>query len=228
MGLWDRTWGIPGLGGGPGRVEREEPGCPGRQGAELPLASFCKLRRGPVQPTHWGANFLPCSRGPKGSETYVPFLSGLPGLPPQAGSLLPRCFGKSSSTTTLSLRPGAGAGRPVSGPKVGWWPGRAGRRGMQIRIRATGWAIIDSARPGSGPGGGGEGRGAGARGADVGGGLEAWRQGARRAPSLGSEQPPARLLARRTARPWAVAAVGSWETRVQGSVGPGLCEVGVG
>lgn len=37
------------------------------------------------------------------------------------------------------------------GAKVGWWPGRAGRRGMQIRIRATGWAIIDSARPSSGP-----------------------------------------------------------------------------
>lgn len=54
---------------GTGRVEREEPGCRERQGAELTLASFCKLRRGPAQPTHGGANFLPCSRGPKGSET---------------------------------------------------------------------------------------------------------------------------------------------------------------
>lgn len=181
-----------GLVAGTGSVEREELGCREREGAELTLASFCKLRTGPAQPRHWGADFLRCIWGPKGSETYVPFLGGLPGLPPHAGSLLPRCFGKNSSTTALSLRPGAGAGRPVSGPKVGWWPGRAGRRGMQIRIRATGWAIIDSApqlwtR--------GRGRGAGSRGPrgrlswGGGGRLEAWRQGAHGAPFLGSVLP---------------------------------------
>lgn len=78
------------------------------------------------------------------------------------------------------MHPGAGAGRPMSGPKVGWWPGRAGRRGMQIRIRATGWAIIDSESPGSAPEGGGAG---GKRGGELGprvdrgGGLKARRHG---------------------------------------------------
>ncbi|XP_077874154.1 indian hedgehog protein isoform X1 [Ictidomys tridecemlineatus] len=78
------------------------------------------------------------------------------------------------------MHPGAGAGRPMSGPKVGWWPGRAGRRGMQIRIRATGWAIIDSESPGSALEGGGTG---GKRGwelcprVDIGGGLKARRHG---------------------------------------------------
>lgn len=83
----------------------------------------------------------------------------------------------------------------MSGPKVGWWPGRAGRRGMQIRIRATGWAIIDSARLGSGPGGGR--RGAGSRGPQ---GRRRWGARSLQARSTrsslpGQRAPPARLLA---------------------------------
>lgn len=68
-GSGNELGGSLGLVAGTGRVGKEEPGCRERQRAELTLASFCKLRRGPAQPTHGGANFLPCSRGPNGSET---------------------------------------------------------------------------------------------------------------------------------------------------------------
>lgn len=194
---------------------------PGEAGSRAKASQFRQApNRTGSSPRTGEQTFFSAVGVPGNRKPTVPFLRGLPGLPPQAGSALPRCFGKSGSTTALSLRPGAGAGRPVSGPKVGWWPGRAGRRGMQIRIRATGWAIIDSARPGSGPGGGGEGRGAGARGAAV---LGCLKPGGKehaelppRAVSARSEAAP-----RRPARTWAVAVVGSRESRVQGSVGPG-------
>lgn len=103
---------------------------------------------------------------------------------------------------------------------------------MQIRIRATSWAIIDSTRPSSGPEGGGcwgrEGRGAGARGADIAGGLEDRWLGARDAPSLGSRLPQLGCSPGKTAGPWFVASVGSWETESKGLWGPGTSGVGVG
>lgn len=89
---------------------------------------------------------------------------------------------------------------------------------MQIRIRATGWAIIDSARPGSGPeeGVAGE-KGAGSRGApvNIGGELGSRRQEhAELLPEAVSVA--ASPLAWWTAGPWVLTAVGSWETESKG------------
>ncbi|XP_074169605.1 indian hedgehog protein isoform X1 [Rhinolophus sinicus] len=99
---------------------------------------------------------------------------------------------------------------------------------MQIRTRAAGWAIIDSARPGSGPEEGGwwrgrEGRGAGARGLTLGGGLEVWRQEHAELPS-GAVSASARLLAREPGlRLWTLLAPGRPSPRVCGAE---LCGVG--
>lgn len=63
------------------------------------------------------------------------------------------------------------------------------------------------------------------RGADIGGWLEAWRQGTHGAPSPGSEHPQLDcilgcILGGPTG-PWVLAAVGSWETESKGLWGPG-------
>lgn len=96
---------------------------------------------------------------------------------------------------------------------------------MQIRIRATGWAIIDSARPGSGPegaGGGGRERG-GEQGPpeNTGGRLEAWRREHTELPP-GAVSAPASWPAKEDYGPWAVNVVGSWETESKGLWGRAL------
>lgn len=160
----------------------------------------CVLATGPVlSPTLAGVGWGNLSSRKPSPQGTRPTLRPLPQRYPrgfscrQAGRVL-GALGKAARPRPSACALARGLAGQCRGE--GWlvaWRGRAGRGGMQIRIRATGWAIIDSARPGSGPEEeewrGREGRGAGARGLTLGRGLEVWRQEhARGAPFQGSER----------------------------------------
>lgn len=222
-----------GLVAGTGGIGREDLGCWG-QGAELKLVS-CVLSTGPVlSPTPvgvgWG-NLSSLQPRPQGTRaTLRPLPQRYPrGFSCRQAARVLGALGKAARPSACALARGLTGQCRGEGWLVAW-PGRAGRGGMQIRTRATGWAIIDSARPGSGPEEGGwwrgrEGRGAGARGLTLGGGLEVWRQEHAELPS-GAVSAPARLLTREPGlRLWTLLAPGRPSPRVCGAE---LCGVGVG
>lgn len=96
---WDRTWGIPGLGGGEAGIGREGMGCRGRQGAELTLVSACSEQdsRSALAPGSGGVGgkLSSLQPGPQGKRPTPPSSVVSRGSP-AAGSLLSRCLRKSS------------------------------------------------------------------------------------------------------------------------------------
>lgn len=132
FGLWDRTWAIPGLGGGDRGDWKRGSGMLGA-GSRAKASLLRALNRTCAQPNAGGGGVgqplfsaTPSAR----HEIYAtsPSSAVSQGLLLQAGSSRSRCFRKSSKT--LSMRPGAGAGRPVSGRRLAGGlagPGRARR-----------------------------------------------------------------------------------------------------